>query len=30
MTNREKTLNDVRSDKDIDEVKWFGKHRVAY
>jgi hypothetical protein len=28
--NRKKTLNEVKSDKDIIEVKWFGKHHVTY
>jgi hypothetical protein len=26
LTNRKKTLNEVRSDKDIVEVKWSRKH----
>jgi hypothetical protein len=32
MVNRrtERTLNKVRDDQDIVEVKWSGKHRVTY
>jgi hypothetical protein len=29
-TNENKTLDEVRSNQDIIEVKWSGKHRVAY
>jgi hypothetical protein len=30
LTDGEKTLDEVRSDQDIVEVKWSGKHLVAY
>jgi hypothetical protein len=28
--DRKETLDEVRSYRDIIEVKWIGKHRVAY
>jgi hypothetical protein len=28
--DRTETLDKIRSYQDIVEVKWFGKHRVAY
>jgi hypothetical protein len=30
LINRKKTQNEVRSDKDIVEIKWSRKHRVTY
>jgi hypothetical protein len=30
MANEKETLNRVKGDQDIIEVKWLGKHQVAY
>jgi hypothetical protein len=30
VTNGKETLDEFRSNQNIIEVKWFGKHRVTY